>query len=87
MPRLPKRKSGAFLSICVVLDQSQQHKVQNKQSGDHPDDGMDLIGLLLADLGDAVEDKAGSDAVGNAVAQSHEDAGEESGDCLSLIHI
>ena len=37
---------------------------------------MDLFGLLFADLGDAVEDESRRDAVGDAVADGHKDAGK-----------
>ena len=46
---------------------------------------MDLFGLLFAHLGDAVKDESGSDAVGDAVAQGHEDAREEGGDRLAEV--
>ena len=75
----------ACLSGSLFLDESQQDEVQDKQSGDHPQDGMDLLGFALADLHDAIEDEAGGNAVGNAVAQSHEHACKESGNSLVKV--
>ena len=41
---------------------------------------MNLFGLSRADLDDAVEDESRRDTIGDAVAQSHKDTGEECGD-------
>ena len=41
---------------------------------------MDLLRFAAHDLDDAVKQEAGRNAVGNAVAVRHEDAGEEAGD-------
>ena len=46
---------------------------------------MDLLDLLFADLGDAVENKSCRDAVGNAVAEGHENASEERGNRLVKV--
>ena len=70
---------------CRVLNNGQQDEVQNEQSSDHPQDGMDLFGLALAHLDNAVGDEAHGNAVGDAVAQGHENAGEEGGDGLADV--
>ena len=78
---------GRMQSLCDLVgsEQGQQDEVQDEQSGADPQDGVDLLDLAAADLHDAVEDEAGSDAIGDRVAQRHEDAGEESG--YSLIQL
>ena len=46
---------------------------------------MNVPDLLLADFSDAVEDEACRDAVGNAVAEGHENASEERGNRLVKV--
>ena len=67
------------------LQQRQKHKVQYEQEGAYPENRMNLFCLLLADLYDAVEDKARRDTLGNAVAQSHHKAGEKCRNRLTQI--
>ena len=68
--------------LIALLQQSQQNKVQNEQCGADPENGVDLLDLALADLDKDEEDEACSDTVGNAIAEPHEDACEECGNCL-----
>ena len=46
---------------------------------------MDFLGLAGEHLDDAVEEEAEGDAVGDGVAQRHEDAGEEGGHGLLQV--
>ena len=46
---------------------------------------MNILGFLLEELYNSVEDKAGCDTGGNAVGQGHEDTGKESGNCVVQI--
>ena len=51
--RPPKimRMFFAFLEMSVSdSDKRQQHKIQNEQRRRNPEDGVDLLGLLFADL-------------------------------------
>lgn len=66
------------LDKCGLYNR-QQDEIQQEEGCGHPEDRMDLLGLLFADFGDAVEDKPGGDAVGNAVADRHEYAGKKGG--------
>lgn len=43
---------------------------------------MDFLELAFNSLDDAVEDEAGSNTVGDAVAKAHENAGAECRDCI-----
>ena len=66
-------------------DASQQchaHEVEDEQSGDDPDDGGNLLGLLLAGHHDAVRDEAACNAVGNRIRVRHEHGGEKRRDGL-----
>ena len=73
------------MRIHMLQIRAQHDKVQNEQSGDHPENRMDLFGLLFADLYDAVCNEAESDTVRNAVAKGHEQAGKECGNSLGEI--
>ena len=46
---------------------------------------MNFVNFLAANLHDAVEDEAGCDAIGDGIAQRHEDAGEEGGNGLGQV--
>ena len=67
-------------AVLLQSDDRKQDEIQDEQNRRDPEDRMDLLRLLLADLDDAVGNEAERDAVGNAVAERHEEAGKEGWD-------